>query len=53
MKDKKIITPVQPYLTMEAKDYHERMIRKMGISSFYEFEVQDGKNGNFKAVYQR
>ena len=50
MKDKKIITPVQPYLTMEAKDYHERMIRKMGISSFYEFEVQDGKNGNFKAV---
>ena len=50
MEDKKIITPVQPYLRMGAEDYQERMIQRMGISSFYEFRVEDGKEENFKAV---
>lgn len=50
MEDKKMITPVQPYLKMEAEDYQERMIQRMGISSFYEFWVEDGKEENFKEV---
>ena len=34
MEDKKIVTPVQPYLTLDAEDYQELLNRRMGISSF-------------------
>lgn len=50
MEDRKIVTPVQPYLTMDAEDYREILNRRMGISSFYEFNVKTGSSGNFKAV---
>ena len=50
MEDKKIVTPVQPYLTLDAEDYQELLNRRMGISSFYEFNVKNGNSGNFRAV---
>ena len=50
MEDKKIVTPVQPYLTLDAEDYQEILNRRMGISSFYEFNVKNGNSGNFRAV---
>lgn len=48
MEDKKIVTPVQPYLTLDAEDYQELLNRRMGISSFYEFNVKSGNSGNFR-----
>ncbi|MFR6582418.1 MAG: hypothetical protein ACLURP_10525 [Ruminococcus sp.] len=48
MEDKKIVTPVQPYLTLDAEDYQELLNRRMGISSFYEFNVKNGNSGNFR-----
>ena len=42
MKDKNIILPVQPYLLLDAENYHEILTGRMGISNFYEFHVQDG-----------
>lgn len=50
MKDKNIILPVQPYLLLDAENYHEILTGRMGISNFYEFHVQDGVPGNFMAV---
>ena len=50
MEDKKIVTPVQPYLTLDAEDYQELLNRRMGISSFYEFNVKNGNSGNFRMV---
>lgn len=50
MKDKNIIQPVQPYLLLDAEDYHEIMTGRLGISNFYEFHVQEGIPGNFMAV---
>ena len=47
MEDKKIVTPVQPYLTLDAEDYQELLNRRMGIYSFYEFNVKNGNSGNF------
>ena len=37
MDEKKIVTPVQPYLRLDAKDYKEILNKRMGIASFYEF----------------
>ena len=48
MEDKKIVTPVQPYLTLDAEDYQELLNRRMGISSFYEFQVKDPEQSCFK-----
>lgn len=50
MKDKNIILPVQPYLLLDAENYHEILTGRMGISNFYEFHVQDGVPGTFMAV---
>ena len=50
MEDRKIVTPVQPYLTLDAEDYQEILNKRMGISSFYEFNVKNGNSGNFRAV---
>ena len=50
MKDKNIILPVQPYLLLDAENYHEILTGRMGISNFYEFHVQDGVPGMFMAV---
>ena len=47
MEDKKIVTPVQPYLTLDAEDYQELLNRRMGISSFYEFNVKNGNSEEF------
>ncbi|MFR8311767.1 MAG: hypothetical protein ACLVBP_05100 [Ruminococcus sp.] len=47
MEDKKIVTPVQPYLTLDAEDYQELLNRRMGISSFYEFNVKTETQGIF------
>ena len=33
-----------------AEDYQELLTRRMGISSFYEFNVKNGNSGNFRAV---
>lgn len=50
MKDKNIILPVQPYLLLDAENYHEILTGRTGISNFYEFHVQDGVPGTFMAV---
>lgn len=50
MEEKKIVTPVQPYLRLDAEEYQEILNKRMGISSFYEFQVKDQMHGNFKAV---
>ena len=50
MEEKKIVTPVQPYLRLDAEGYQEILNKRMGISSFYEFQVKDQMHGNFKAV---
>ena len=50
MDEKKIVTPVQPYLRMDAEDYKEILSKRMGISSFYEFQVKDQTQNSFKAV---
>ena len=40
MDEKKVVTPVQPYLRLDAEDYKEILNKRMGISSFYEFQVK-------------
>ena len=50
MNEKEILVPVQPYLSLDADDYKEIIPRRMGISNFYEFHVQEGTPANFKAV---
>lgn len=50
MDEKKIVTPVQPYLRLDAKDYKEIFNKQMGIASFYEFQVKDQAQNSFKAV---
>ena len=50
MDEKKIVTPVQPYLRLDAEDYKEILNKRMGISSFYEFQVKDQAQNSFKAV---
>ena len=50
MNEKKVVNPVQPYLRLDAKDYKEILNRRMGISSFYEFQVKDQTQSCFKAV---
>ena len=50
MDEKKIVTPVQPYLRLDAEDYKEILNKRMGISSFYEFQVKDPAQSCFKAV---
>ncbi|MFR7952355.1 MAG: hypothetical protein ACLU4P_02035 [Ruminococcus sp.] len=50
MEDKKIVTPVQPYLTLDAEDYQELLNRRMRISSFYEFNVKNGNSEITKTV---
>lgn len=37
MDEKKIVTPVQPYLRLDAEDYKEILNKRMGISSFMNF----------------
>ena len=50
MDEKKVVTPVQPYLRLDAEDYKEILNKRMGISSFYEFQVKDPTQSCFKAV---
>ena len=50
MDEKKVVTPVQPYLRLDAEDYKEILNKRMGISSFYEFQVKDQTQNSFKAV---
>ena len=50
MDEKKIVAPVQPYLRLDAEDYREILNQRMGISSFYEFQVKDHTRSSFKAV---
>lgn len=50
MDEKKVVTPVQPYLRLDAEDYKEILNKRMGISSFYEFQVKDPAQSCFKAV---
>ena len=49
MDEKKVVTPVQPYLRLDAEDYKEILNKRMGISSFYEFQVKDPAQSCFKA----
>lgn len=50
MSEKDIIKPVQPYLLMDAEDYKEIFPKRMGIASFYEFNIQSGAVSDFLAV---
>lgn len=44
------ITPVQPYLAMEAENYQRVLTEMDGISHFYEFTVKSGMPTDFQAV---
>ena len=50
MNEKEILVPVQPYLSLDADDYKEIIPRRMGISNFYEFHVQEGAPANLSGA---
>lgn len=50
MAREKNMIPVQPYLILNAEDYKGIFAQKMGISGFYEFNVQSGCPNVFQAV---
>lgn len=50
MPREKKLTPVQPYLMIDAEDYKGLEAKEMGISNFYEFNVKEDGSADFQAV---
>lgn len=44
------MTPIQPFLVLQAQGLKRLFIKNTGISHFYEFKVGQGQNGQFQAV---
>ena len=44
------MTPLQPYLLIDSEHYKKYIVEEMGISHFYEFQVEKGKKHPVRAV---
>lgn len=44
------LTPIQPFLVLQAQGLKRLFIKNNGISHFYEFKVEQGQSGQFQAV---